>query len=420
MGGGNAHVSDGGFSGDDRETIGDRHPSRSSKTKVLFCGLEFLEGWNQTRLAVERAGLSDAIDVVRCDRADVPREIQDAHVAVPLMTRLDATALRDARALRMVIQFGVGLEGVDEAACVASGIVLARIPSEHTGNAASTAEMAVFLTLAAMREVWAMRESVYVSKTLGSPMGATLSGKNVLIIGWGSVGKTVAAMLAPFGCSVSAAKRSAWASPDVGSGADALERGLAGKHVVVDSEDDDATSSKKKNTNLGGGLRAGLRDAHVVILACTQTKENVGMVDDAFLNAARDGCVLVNVARGGLFQPDAILRALDGETTQKKKLAFVASDVAWEEPVNPEHPLVRHERAYFTPHVGGVTDVSYERMGEIVRDVARVVHEKRGLAYLAERVAKCSPVNVPQLKRAFPGFPFLEGAPPSDARDLRH
>jgi lactate dehydrogenase-like 2-hydroxyacid dehydrogenase len=177
MGGGNAHVSDGGFSGDDRETIGDLHPSRSSKTKVLFCGLEFLEGWNQTRLAVEHAGLSDQIDVVRCDRQDVPREIQDAHVAVPLMTRLDATALQNANALRMVIQFGVGLEGVDEAACVASGIVLARIPSENTGNAASTAEMAVFLTLAAMREVWAMRESVYVSKTLGSPMGATLSGK---------------------------------------------------------------------------------------------------------------------------------------------------------------------------------------------------------------------------------------------------
>jgi phosphoglycerate dehydrogenase-like enzyme len=413
MGGENAHVSDGGFSGDDRETIGDLHPPRSSKTKVLFCGLEFLEGWNQTRLAVEHAGLSDQIDVVRCDRQDVPREIQDAHVAVPLMTRLDATALQNAGALRMVIQFGVGLEGVDEAACVSLGIVLARIPSEHTGNAASTAEMAVFLTLAAMREVWAMRESVYFSKTLGSPMGATLSGKNVLIIGWGSVGKTVAAMLAPFGCSVSAARRTTWASPAIGSGADALERALAGKHVGgrVTSEDD-SDGATDKNTK-HESLRAGLENAHVVILACTQTKENVGMVDDAFLNATRDGCVLVNVARGGLFQPDAILRALDGETAEKKKLAYVASDVAWEEPVNPTHPLVRHERAYFTPHVGGVTDVSYRRMGEIVRDVARVVHEKRGLAYLAKHVAKCSPVNVPQLKQTFPGFPFLEGAPPT-------
>ena len=67
------------------------------------------------------------------------------------MTRLDAATLRGARALQMALQFGVGLEGVDEAACVESGIVLARIPSEHTGNAASTAEMAIYLTLAAMR-----------------------------------------------------------------------------------------------------------------------------------------------------------------------------------------------------------------------------------------------------------------------------
>ena len=396
----------------------------------MFCGREFREGWNQTRLAVENAGLSDVIDVVRCERADVTREIRDAHVAVPLMTRLDAATLRGARALQMALQFGVGLEGVDEAACVESGIVLARIPSEHTGNAASTAEMAIYLTLAAMRRVWAMRESVYDTKTLGSPMGATLRGKRVLVIGWGSVGKTVAAMLAPFGCSVSAARRSAWAFPKLGEGVDALERALAGKYVCFgvgsgavksSSASDDGDENENENASAEpDSLFAGLRDAHVVILACTQTAENAGMVDDAFLDAARDGCVLVNVARGGLFQPDAVLRALDGKTktktkTKTKKLAFVASDVAWEEPADPTHPLIAHARAYFTPHVGGVTDVSYRRMGQVVCDVARAVHEKRGLAFLEEHVSACAPVNVPQLKRAFPGFAFLEGAPPGEA-----
>ena len=399
MGGGNEAASDG-FSGEAPTGEG----LARGKTKVLFCGCEFLEGWNQTRLAVENAGLSDVIDIVRCERADVAREIRDAHVAVPLMTRLDATTLRGARALRVMLQFGVGLEGVDEAACVASGIVLARIPSEHTGNAASTAEMAVFLTLAAMRRVWAMRDSVYADRTLGSPMGATLRGKRVFVVGWGSVGRTVAAMLAPFGCSVSAAKRSAWAFPETGEGVDALERSLVGKHASGNAASRGA-GGRSVSSATNGSLFAGLRDAHVVILACTQTAENAGMVDDAFLNATRDGCVLVNVARGGLFQPDAVARALDAK---EKRLGFVASDVAWEEPVDPSHPLVRHERAYFTPHVGGVTDVSYRRMGEIVRDVARAVHEKRGLAYLTERVAACAPVNVARLRETFPGVAFLE------------
>ena len=109
------------------------------------------------------------------------------------------------------------------------------------------------------------------------------------------------------------------------------------------------------------------------------------MVDDAFLDAARDGCVLVNVARGGLFQPDGVPR-FDGKTktkTKTKKLAFVASDVAWEEPADPTHPLIAHARAYFTPHVGGVTDVSYRRMGQVVCDVARCTEE--GLAFLEAR-----------------------------------
>ena len=85
-----------------------------------------------------------------------------------------------------------------------------------------------------------------------------------------------------------------------------------------------------------------------MILACTQTAENAGMVDDAFLDAARDGCVLVNVARGGLFQPDArparARRQNENENEKTKKLAFVASDVAWEEPADPTHPLIAHAR----------------------------------------------------------------------------
>ena len=59
-------------------------------------------------------------------------------------------------------------------------------------------------------------------------------------------------------------------------------------------------------------------------------------------------------------------------------------------------------------HVGGVTDGSYRRMGEIVRDVARAVHEKKGLAYLAERVAACAPVNATRLRETFPGVAVVE------------
>ena len=118
--------------------------------KVLFCGEEFPAGAEETRKALEK---HDAVGncefrFVACAREQVATEIVDADVAVPLMTKIDETLLAKAPILKLVLQFGVGLEGVDEEACTKRGILLARIPSEKTGNADSTAEMAVFLLLA--------------------------------------------------------------------------------------------------------------------------------------------------------------------------------------------------------------------------------------------------------------------------------
>ena len=64
--------------------------------------------------------------------------IADADIAVPPMTRLDDAILGAATRLRLVLQFGVGLEGVDEAARTRRGS-RSRVPSQHTGNADSTA-----------------------------------------------------------------------------------------------------------------------------------------------------------------------------------------------------------------------------------------------------------------------------------------
>ena len=138
--------------------------------KLLFCGEEFPDGARCTA-----ASLADCPDVrvVTCPRADVPDQIVDADVAIPLMTRLDAATIAKGERLRLVLQFGVGLEGVDEAACSERGIMLARIPSEQTGNAASTAEMGVYLLLATLRRHNQLATSL-ASRTLGAPLGRQL------------------------------------------------------------------------------------------------------------------------------------------------------------------------------------------------------------------------------------------------------
>ena len=87
--------------------------------KVLFCGKEFPAGAEETRKALEK---HDAVGncefrFVACAREQVATEIVDADVAVPLMTKIDETLLAKAPILKLVLQFGVGLEGVDEEAC---------------------------------------------------------------------------------------------------------------------------------------------------------------------------------------------------------------------------------------------------------------------------------------------------------------
>ena len=93
-----------------------------------------------------RAELDPAhYDVVCCEASEVAAEAPTADMLVPLMTRVDSALISRASRLRCILQFGVGLEGVDIPAAKQLGIRVANIPSESTGNAASCAEMALSL-----------------------------------------------------------------------------------------------------------------------------------------------------------------------------------------------------------------------------------------------------------------------------------
>ena len=72
------------------------------------------------------------------------------------------------------------------------------------------------------------------------------------------------------------------------------------------------------------------------------------------------GALLVNVARGGLFKRESLLRALNSG-----HLGGLGTDVAWSEPVDPTDDIVKHSRVVFTPHIAGVTELSYRHMAKV-------------------------------------------------------
>ena len=112
-------------------------------------------GFAFTRDALAR---EPGVAVVQCERSDLAAALADADVAVPLMSALDAGLLARAPRLKLIIQYGVGVEAVDAAAATAAGVWLSNIPSHGTGNAISCAEHALFLMLACLRHHNAMAD----------------------------------------------------------------------------------------------------------------------------------------------------------------------------------------------------------------------------------------------------------------------
>ena len=141
-----------------------------------------------------------------------------------------------------------------------------------------------------------------------------LTGKRVLIVGAGSIGRAIEEHMAPFGVTVTRVARTA--------------RPAEGVHGV-------------------DALPTLLPDAEVVVLVVPLTEQTRGMVDAAFLAAMPDGALLVNAARGPVVDTDALVAELESGRI------LAALDVTEPEPLPAGHPLWKVPNAFITPHSAG-------------------------------------------------------------------
>jgi lactate dehydrogenase-like 2-hydroxyacid dehydrogenase len=106
-------------------------------------------------------------------QSDDAREILDADVIIPFMRMIDYDLLQRAPNLKLIMQYGVGLEGVDTVSATKKNVWVCLIPGADVGNAQSCAEHAIYLPLSVFRDQNAMKESIS-SRLLGVPTGRTL------------------------------------------------------------------------------------------------------------------------------------------------------------------------------------------------------------------------------------------------------
>jgi phosphoglycerate dehydrogenase-like enzyme len=250
------------------------------------------------------------------DESQTARELApyDIILAMRERTRFTASLLEKLPKLRMLALTGISLRHVDVACCNARGIVCS-----GTGgfSPATTAELTLGLMLAAARHIVAgdaaMRGGGFQQ---GIPLGITLEGKTLGIIGVGRIGAPVAAYGRALGMRVLGWSRNL----------DAERARMAG--VVPVSRDQL------------------LRESAVVSLHVPYGPHSHHMLGAAELAMLQSGAILVNTSRGPLVDAAALLAELNA------RRIYAALDVFDEEPLPPEHPLRSAPNSVLTPHLG--------------------------------------------------------------------
>ncbi|XP_004499721.1 uncharacterized protein [Cicer arietinum] len=316
-------------------------------TRVLFCGPHFPASHQYTTEYLQNHSFIK-VDVLPLE--EVPKAISNYHVCIVKMMRLDSNIISRAVQMQLIMQYGVGLEGIDIDAATKHGIKVARIPSDVTGNAASCAEMAIYLMLGLLRKQNELQISIQQRK-LGDPITDTLFGKTIFILGFGNIGMDLARRLKPFGVKVIATKRS-WASYE--------------QHTNELNDVDDLVDVKGSHEDIYDFARK----ADIVVCCLTLNNETAGIINNNFISSMKKGGLLVNVARGRLLDYEAVVKHL-----KTGHLGGLGTDVAWTEPFDPDDQILKFKNVIMTPHIAGVTEHSYRSMAKVVGDVVLQLHD---------------------------------------------
>lgn len=255
--------------------------------------------------------------------AELVSFLHDCDKAILALERVDEVLLAKVPGLKVVSKFGVGLDSFDLEAMAKRGVKLAWTPGT---NSRSVSELALLLSLSCLRRA-AEASADLRAGNWKQLKGTTLSGKAVGLIGFGAVARDFAALLVPFGVRLLAHDP----APDRA----AAER-LGAKLVSLDEL---------------------LLESDLVSVHAAMTDATKNLLDAGRLSLMKPGAILVNTARGGLVDEEALLAALDAG-----RLAGAGLDVFSVEPPKDSR-LVGHPKVTALPHLGGSTEEAILAMG---------------------------------------------------------
>ncbi|MEA3373645.1 MAG: phosphoglycerate dehydrogenase [Campylobacterota bacterium] len=330
------------------------------KHKVVVCdhiheaGLEMLQNDDQI----------DYVFAADIDKTALLDVIADADVAITRSsTDVDDKFIAAAKKMKAIVRAGVGVDNVDIDGCSKEGIIVMNVP---TANTIAAVELTMAHMLSCMRmfpyshdhlknqRIW-KREKWY---------GHEMKGKKLGVIGFGNIGSRVAVR------------------------AKAFEMEIVAYDPYINGS---------KATDLGMGYTENFDDileCDIITIHTPKNSETLNMIDAEEIAKMKDGVVLINCARGGLYNEDALYDGL-----KSGKIRFAGIDVFMKEPAT-DHPLLDLDNIIVSPHLGANTFESQYNIG--TQAAQQALEAAKGIAFP-------NAFNLPIDESKIPSFvkPFL-------------
>lgn len=277
--------------------------------------------------------LQDQFDVVE-KKGLSPEELKEIigeydALIVRSETKVTKELIEAAKNLKVVARAGVGVDNVDVKTATQHGIIVVNSPS---GNINAAAEHTIALLMAVARNVGDADASIKAGKWERSRLtGIEAKGKTLGIIGLGKVGLTVAR----------------------------IANGLSMRLIAYDPYANENLAAAASVT-LNGSLAEVLKEADFLTLHTPLIASTKGMIAAAELATMKPTARILNVARGGMIDEDALVEALDAG-----KIAGAGIDVFTSEPPQPDSSasrLIAHPKVVATPHLGASTREAQENV----------------------------------------------------------
>ncbi|MDY0120468.1 MAG: phosphoglycerate dehydrogenase [Sulfurimonas sp.] len=291
--------------------------------------------------------------------------IADADVAITRSsTDVDEKFIAAAKNMKAIVRAGVGVDNVDIPGCSKEGIIVMNVP---TANTIAAVELTMAHMLSCMRmfpyshdhlknqRIW-KREKWY---------GYEMKGKKLGVIGFGNIGSRVA-------------KRAKAFEMDI----------VAYDPYINPSKVTDLDMTYTKNFE-------DILACDIITIHTPKNQETIGMIGEAEIAKMKDGVVLINCARGGLYDEEALYNGLTSG-----KIRFAGIDVFNKEPAT-DHPLLDLDNVTVSPHLGANTYESQYNIG--TQAAQNAIEAAKGIAYPHA-------MNLPIDESKIPSFvkPFLE------------